>query len=313
MLPEVGGVGAGFGGSEQFALEGWRPLMVVTTTTRSGMTGGVSWARAQTVSVMTAGDMPVTARRMVWVVGGSGGEAGRGEGSAGVVLRLDDFMGRSQARGFGVTGEKGSGGGGSGELEAAGIGQGGAAGNALDAAIDFGGVFDGFFELGFALGPLFFEGAAFVGELLAEGEKDFDDAFDVLAELDTANVVVKEGGFVRAAGILGALEGGVEEALAEGGGQRAGKGGFADPDAVELAHAVDGFRGAGGHQDGQFGFGIALVLLQFFDPGGLPVFGALAFPEDGAANQAGVGADLLLDVGAALALLTSEISSEGNN
>jgi hypothetical protein len=39
------------------------------TTTRTGMTGGFSWAKAQTVSVKMAGDMPVTARRMVWGYG----------------------------------------------------------------------------------------------------------------------------------------------------------------------------------------------------------------------------------------------------
>jgi hypothetical protein len=54
--------------------------MVVMTTTRSGITGSFSCAKAQTVSVRTAGDMPVTARRMVEGLGL------RVEGLAGVFL-----------------------------------------------------------------------------------------------------------------------------------------------------------------------------------------------------------------------------------
>jgi hypothetical protein len=37
-----------------------RPEVVVTATTRVGTTGGFSWDSAQTVSVSTAGDIPVT-------------------------------------------------------------------------------------------------------------------------------------------------------------------------------------------------------------------------------------------------------------
>jgi hypothetical protein len=40
-----------------------RPSVVVTAITRDGITGSGSFARAQRVSVSTAGDMPVTARR----------------------------------------------------------------------------------------------------------------------------------------------------------------------------------------------------------------------------------------------------------
>lgn len=51
------------------------PLLVVTATTRSGMTGGVSRASAHTVSGKIAGDEPETARRTVFpfVGGGVGG------------------------------------------------------------------------------------------------------------------------------------------------------------------------------------------------------------------------------------------------
>src|SRR6266545_7638894 len=45
------------------------PGSVVSTITRSGMAGGFSCANAHTVSVSTAGDMPVTAKRTVEVCG----------------------------------------------------------------------------------------------------------------------------------------------------------------------------------------------------------------------------------------------------
>ncbi len=43
----------------------FRPDVVVRTTTSSGMTGGVSDASAQTVSVSTAGEVPSTDRSTV--------------------------------------------------------------------------------------------------------------------------------------------------------------------------------------------------------------------------------------------------------
>jgi hypothetical protein len=191
--------------------------------------------------------------------------------------------------------------------EGADLGEGFAAGDALDATVERGGVGDGFLELGLAFLPLLGEGALLGIELLFQAEEGFDNGFEVLAEADGAEVLVEDGHFVGAVGLLEAGGCCGDEALAEGGGER----GFANPDAFGLADAAQAGGRAGGDDDGEVGLGFALVLLELVGPVVGPVRGALGFPEDGATIVAGMGADALQGVRSALAFFDFRDFVEG--
>ena len=53
-----------------------------------------------------------------------------------------------------------------------------------------------------------------------------------------------------------------------------------DPDAVDEAECLDVFRQRLAHNNGDFGFGRALVFTQLGQPSVAPVFGALAIPKE---------------------------------
>lgn len=74
------------------------------------------------------------------------------------------------------------------------------------------------------------------------------------------------------------------------------------PDAVDAAEFLQTI--GQGHRDqyGDSAPGGALVFLELFDPGALPVLGILGFPDDGATIFQAVVTDALHDVGAARAL-----------
>ena len=90
--------------------------------------------------------------------------------------------------------------------------------------------------------------------------------------------------------------------MAQRGGQGERGKEVADPHAVNLAEVLQLRRQDLGDDDGELGFGRALVFLELGGPVAAPVPGALGFPEDQAAVVAGVGADPLVNVAAADAL-----------
>lgn len=113
-------------------------------------------------------------------------------------------------------------------------GEGVAAGDALDGAVEVCGVGDGFFELGFADFPLAVEGAFFAVELVFEGDEGFDNGFELLAEFCAAEVLVELLGFVGSGGVLEAKGVCGDEAVAKCSGESGGEVGGADPDALVL-------------------------------------------------------------------------------
>jgi len=202
---------------------------------------------------------------------------------------------------------------GGGEGEGWEFGKGFASSDALDAAVENGGLGDGFFELGFAFAPLLSESAFFALELVFQAEKGFHNGLDALTELQAAKVVVEELGFVGFVGLLHPLDGGGDQAVPERGGEAEGVGEFADPNAVVQTDAANALRGTGGDEDGEVGFGFTLVGFEFVGPIAGPIFRAFGLPENGAAMVALVGADRLKRIGTALSFLDFSDFVEGES
>ncbi len=156
-------------------------------------------------------------------------------------------------------------------------------------------------RVGFAFGPLFFDGFTFFEKVFAHAAKGFDEGFDTQAEFGAREVLVDEF-HLRLLALAGLAGGGeVDEAVAQQQCDGEHVAGVDDPDGVDEIERFDAFGQHAADEDGDFGFGEPLVVAQFGEPAVLPGLGALGFPEDGAASGADGQVDAVEDIAAVFA------------